>query len=292
MKIQRIVVGVDFCEPSVIAARWTALELAPLAEIVLLHAVDLPRPPRPVRGALAPVQRVTENAIAGAHARLAELGPWVDEPRVETEVLVGSAADLLVEAADTHAADLLVVGEHGCRRGVWEFLGTTAERVVRRASVPVLVARGLPAGPPRRILAAIDDSMGGRRALAWAAFLGRQLEASVVALHALDPVMPPVELMGVMPIGEIQEDLRIETERWLREAACEAASRGEIAECRVAVGEPVHEILKVLEDEQPDLVVIGSRGAPAALGGVLGGVAHAVLRRAKRPVLVVGPLGR
>jgi nucleotide-binding universal stress UspA family protein len=238
------------------------------------------------------VQRVTENAIAGAHARLAELGSWVDEPRVETEVLVGSAADLLVEAADTHAADLLVVGEHGCRRGVWEFLGTTAERVVRRASVPVLVARGLPAGPPRRILAAIDDSMGGRRALAWAAFLGRQLEASVVALHALDPVVPPVELMGVMPIGEIQEDLRIETERWLREAAREAGSRGEIAECRVAVGEPVHEILKALEDEQPDLVVIGSRGAPAALGGVLGGVAHAVLRRAKRPVLVVGPLGR
>ena len=292
MKIQRIVVGVDFCDSSVNAARWAALEFAPLAEIVLLHAVDLPLPPRPVRGALAPVERVSENAVMGAHARLAELGPWVDGTRVIGEVLVGSAADLLVGAADTHAADMVVVGEHGCGRGVWEFLGSTAERVVRRASVPVLVARELPPGPPRRILAAIDDSSGGRRALEWAAFLGRHLDARVVAFHALEPVMPPVELLGVMPIGEIQEDLRLETERWLRQAAREVASRGEIAECRIAVGTPIHEILQVLDQERPDLVVIGSRGAPAAVGGILGGVAHAVLRRAKRAVLVVGPLGR
>lgn len=45
MKIRRIVVGVDFREPSVAAARWTARELAPDAEIVLLHVVDVPRPP-------------------------------------------------------------------------------------------------------------------------------------------------------------------------------------------------------------------------------------------------------
>jgi nucleotide-binding universal stress UspA family protein len=292
VKIQRIVVGVDFCDSSVNAARWAALEFAPLAEIVLLHAVDLPLPPRPVRGALAPVARVSENAVMGAHARLAELGPWVDGTRVIGEVMVGSAADLLVGAADTHAADMVVVGEHGCGRGVWEFLGSTAERVVRRASVPILVARELPLGPPRRILAAIDHSSGGRRALEWAAFLGRHLDARVVAFHALEPVMPPVELLGVMPIGEIQEDLRLETERWLGQAARAAARRGEIAECRIAIGEPIHEILQALDQEQPDLVVIGSRGAPAAVGGILGGVAHAVLRRAKRPVLVVGPLGR
>lgn len=292
MKVQRIVVGVDFCDSSVNAARWVALEFAPLAEIVLLHAVDLPRPPRPVRGAMAPVARVSENAMMGAHARLAELGPWVDGTRVIGEVLVGSAADLLVGAADTHAADMVVVGEHDCSRGVWEFLGSTAERVVRRASVPVLVARELPPCPPRRILAAIDDSSGGRRALEWAAFLGRHLDARVVAFHALEPVMPSVEQLGVMPIGEIQEDLRLETERWLRQAARAAARRGEIGECRIAVGESVHEILEALDQERPDLLVIGSRGAPAAVGGILGSVAHAVLRRAKSPVLVVGPLSR
>jgi hypothetical protein len=52
MKIRRIVVGVDFREPSVAAARWTALALAPQAEIVLVLAVDVPRTPVLVVGPL------------------------------------------------------------------------------------------------------------------------------------------------------------------------------------------------------------------------------------------------
>jgi len=293
MKIRRIVVGVDFREPSVAAARWTAQELAPDAEIVLLHVVDLPRPPRALRGAMAPAERVAVTAEAGARARLAELGPWVDEKRVTTEVAVGRAADCLVEAVDTHAADLLVVGEHGGRRGAWEFLGTTAERVVQEASVPVLVARDLPPGPPRRIVVAVDDSSGGRRALRWAAFLGRHLGARVVAVHALEPVAhAPVELVGIMPVAEIEEDLRAETERWLGEEAREAGAYENLAACQVVVGAPVEEILAAVERERADLLVLGSRGAPAPVSGVLGGVARSVLRRAPGTVLVIGPLGR
>jgi nucleotide-binding universal stress UspA family protein len=119
------------------------------------------------------------------------------------------------------------------------------------------------------------------------------LGARVVALHALEPVVhAPVELVGVMPIGEIQEDLRVETERWLGEEAREAGAHRDLAECQVTVGEPVHEILEAIERERADLVVIGSRGAPSPVSGILGGIARAVLRDAKGPVLVVGPLGR
>lgn len=293
MKIRRIVVGVDFREPSVAAARWTALELAPQAEILLVHAVDVPRPPRALRGALAPVDPVAENAIRGARARLADLGPWVDGVRVTGEVAVGSAADRLIAAVDTHAADLLVVADHGERRGVWEFLGTTAEHVVQRSSVPVLVARGLPAGPPRRILAAVDDSSVARRALRWAAFLGRHAGAEVVPLHALEPVVhAPVELAGIMPIEEIHRDLRVESGRWLAEEARDAGAGPDASRCQVRIGEPVREIFDAIEREGADLVVIGSRGAASPVGAVLGSVARAILREATVPVLVVGPLGR
>lgn len=291
MKIRRIVVGVDFREPSVAAARWTALELAPEAEILLVHAVDVPRPPTLVRGALAPVEPVAENAVIGARARLADLGPWIDGTRVRTEVVLGSAADCLIEAGDVHGADLLVVADHGERRGVWEFLGTTAERLVQRSSVPVLVARGMPPGPPRRILVAIDDSGAARRALRWAAYLGRHLDAKVVALHALEPVVhAPVELAGVMPIEEIHEDLRTETGRWLAEEAREAG--GGVERCQVRIGEPAPEIFEAIERERADLLVIGSRGASSPIGAALGGVARVVLRECAVPVLVVGPLGR
>ena len=293
MKIRRIVVGMDFREPSVAAARWTALELAPQAEIVIVHAVDVPRPPRPLRGILAPVEPVAENAVVGARARLASLGAWVDGTRVVGEVAIGPAAERLIEAVDTHAADLLVIADHGERRGVWEFLGTTAERVIQQSSVPVLVARCLPEGAPRRIVAAVDDSSVARRALRWAAFLGRQLGAKVIPLHALEPVVhAPVELAGVMPIEEIHDDLRVETGRWLKEQAREAGAGSDVARCEVRVGEPIHEIFEAVERERADLVVIGSRGAYSPIGAALGGVARAVLREAPVSVLVVGPLGR
>lgn len=293
MKMKRIVVAVDFRESSVAAARWTARELAPDADIVLLHVVDLPRPPRVVRGAMAPVERVARNAVEGARARLAELGPWVDGERVVVEVVTGRTADRLIEAVDTHAADLLVLGGHRPRGGPWEFLGTTAEKVTREASVPVLVARGLPPGPPARIVVAVDDSSGGRRALRWAAFLGRHLGARVVATHVVEAVAPAaVDLVALMPVEEITRDLRTESERWLIAEAREAGAYRDLASCRVTVGEPVEQILDTAEREGADLVVIGSRGAPSHVGGIMGGVARSVLRRATGPVLVVGPLGR
>lgn len=239
------------------------------------------------------MEPVAENAAVGARARLANLGSWVDGTRVVGEVAIGPAAERLIEAVDTHGADLLVVADHGERRGVWEFLGTTAERVIQRSSVPVLVARCLPEGPPRRIVAAVDDSSVARRALRWAAFLGRQLDAKVIPLHALEPVVhAPVELAGVMPIEEIHDDLRVETNRWLEEEAREAGAGSDVARCQVMVGEPIHEIFDAIERERADLVVIGSRGAYSPIGAALGGVARAVLREAPVSVLVVGPLGR
>jgi nucleotide-binding universal stress UspA family protein len=58
----------------------------------------------------------------------------------EPEVLDGPAEDALLQAAESHDADLIVVGRrgHGLIAGL--LLGSTSEYVVRRAKVPVLVA--------------------------------------------------------------------------------------------------------------------------------------------------------
>jgi nucleotide-binding universal stress UspA family protein len=68
-----IVVGVDFSEPSLTAARWTARHLAGDASLVLAHAVCVPEPPRFLRELHPPVQPLIDDARRGAEARLAEL---------------------------------------------------------------------------------------------------------------------------------------------------------------------------------------------------------------------------
>ena len=58
--------------------------------------------------------------------------------QVETAVLQGTVARSIVEYADEHDADCIVIGTHGRTGAERVLLGSVAERVVRLASVPVI----------------------------------------------------------------------------------------------------------------------------------------------------------
>jgi len=60
---------------------------------------------------------------------------------VETVLEFGRPADVILEYSDDHDVDRIVMGSH-CRTGAERFLlGSVAETVVRRASMPVVVVR-------------------------------------------------------------------------------------------------------------------------------------------------------
>jgi nucleotide-binding universal stress UspA family protein len=62
-------------------------------------------------------------------------------PNVEAKMVTGEPWEKILENAREIGADLIVMGTHG-RRGISRALiGSVAEKVVRLASVPVLVAR-------------------------------------------------------------------------------------------------------------------------------------------------------
>lgn len=74
-----------------------------------------------------------------ATARVEELAP--DDIEVETKVIEGSPSRVIIEHATPENCDLVVMGTHG-RGGIDRLLlGSVAERVIRRASVPVLTVR-------------------------------------------------------------------------------------------------------------------------------------------------------
>jgi nucleotide-binding universal stress UspA family protein len=59
--------------------------------------------------------------------------------RAATQVLYGPPAETLAEAASAGDADLLVVGSRGHGAVARVLLGSTSDRVVHVASMPVLV---------------------------------------------------------------------------------------------------------------------------------------------------------
>jgi nucleotide-binding universal stress UspA family protein len=73
-------------------------------------------------------------------AQRAVLKLQADGLQAEPDVLDGTAGEALLRSATAHGADLIVVGRRGHGLAASLLLGSTSEYVVRRATVPVLVA--------------------------------------------------------------------------------------------------------------------------------------------------------
>src|SRR5919112_3188229 len=100
MSGRTIIIGVDFGEPSLIAARWVARVLGADAELVLAHAVHLRDVPTFLRELYVQPEQRVEDACADARARLRTVADSLDAPRVRAEVHVGRPEDVLSKAVE------------------------------------------------------------------------------------------------------------------------------------------------------------------------------------------------
>lgn len=294
MTLKRILIGLDFSEPSLTAARWAARDLAPDATLRLVHVIDLPRPPAFLEGRYPPRERLLRLLREDAERRVEEMLRVLEADRpgraVEVEIREGRTHDELAAAATGWSADLVVVGEHGQRPGIWRMLGSTAERLIRASRVPVLVARATTAGKPRSILVPVDESGQAESALRWGLLLGRMLGARITVLHVLHPMLVThVGLVSSVPKKEsVEHELDRCARHWIEDMVTRAGGDLDEVQVVIAYGESRYEILAALRRYETDLVVMGSRGTGGISRALLGSVATAVVRGSACPILVVG----
>jgi universal stress protein E len=213
--------------------------------------------------------------------RLQELGGEVEMHAVVDD---GEPGTVVAEYAARAGSGLIVVGSP--RRGLaGQLLGSTAERVVRVAPVPVLVLRdGAPPAAPRVLLATdlspfgvgiVQRTAETLRALSGSA--APELCALMVAPYA--PLMPP-------PVGgrRLEEIARFELRRFLAEQDLPWA-----IDEQVRLGDPADEIVRAAREWKPDLLVVGTHAKRGLERVLLGSVAEGVLRRTRCAVLVVPP---
>jgi nucleotide-binding universal stress UspA family protein len=143
-----VVAGVDFQAGGDEAIRSALRMLADgvVGRVHLLHVLD----PRDVIDSRAnPAMQTEELVLANAPTilrdRAIELCAMDDldfqGDRVVTHVRIGVATETLLQMAVDYDADMLIVGTHG-RQGIDRLVvGSVAERLVRDARCPVLVAR-------------------------------------------------------------------------------------------------------------------------------------------------------
>ena len=136
-KFQKIVYATNFSEGSASAAAYAvALAQEYQAHLTLLHVIENPR-----RGELVRPHELEAAAVEhlrGLVPRDAEL--WCEPKAV---VLHGSAAEKILEVAQTESADLIVMGVREAKGVVraTHLAGAVAHQVVSHATCPVLTVR-------------------------------------------------------------------------------------------------------------------------------------------------------
>lgn len=208
---------------------------------------------------------------------------------VDVRVLPGVPHAAIVEEADRLAAGVVVVGTRGRTGLTAALLGSVAERVVRYASCPVLVARPRPL--TGKVLVATDFSDPSLPALRAAADEARRIGGKVVAVHCVDA--PALDWLGLVG-GTTAEGLALSkassgaTRDRLRSRLHEAlAEVGVTGEMFVLAGSPADIIVDVARDVQAEVIVMGTAGRTGLPRVVLGSVAERVVRHASTSVMVV-----
>lgn len=293
MLFSRIVIGTDFSEPSIRAARWMGEFIAPHAELHLVHIVEPPDEPRTV----VPAPWAADQLRAAsdvAEQRLAETAAHIGRPATVTAVRVGRSWEALNEYAAEVDADLIVVGPHGARERRWMPLGNTAERLVRTANRAVLIATHPRQAPPRRMLVGLDDADVLGAVLDSTAAWSNTFGASVHAIHVfsvavMSHILSTAQIGAVSPETaqeRVAESIRRETVRWN-----DLLTSNGVAPSRLFVevtdGHAGDRLLERAEALDADLVMLGREGSGAVRSMLLGSCVNAVIHGARCPVLVV-----
>lgn len=290
--MHKIIMATDFSRESE-HALGHALDIARHtgAELVLLHVcpvIEAPEhaPEQVHEGEWDEWTNLLRAHMAGRREQLEELRSRVSGQGVEVSHMIadGEPAEGIVDSAIELGADLVVIGTHGLTGVQRLLLGSTAERVIRRTPVSVLVARerGRPAGGYKHILVPTDFSPSADSALDRACELVAGDGTVSVRHYWHEPVFGPVLDLGTLAdrmersVGQLGAE-RLERHRSDR-YRIEFAADG---------GPPKQQILEELDsDPSYDLVVMGSHGRRGARRWLVGSTAESTARYARCSVLV------
>jgi nucleotide-binding universal stress UspA family protein len=262
---------------------------------------DLPHPPDCIVTALrvfTPLQTAEqdtmESVLKATGRRLAEKGLTV-----KTEFLLGYPSAKILEYADEHKPDLVVMGAKGLRNAMGIPLGGVAMHLLEDGRFPVLIVRA-PYKGLKKILLVVDGSSCSHVACNYLGAFPLPVSAEVVVMNVVAPRILPVISEpfpgGVtMPsvassVSEENEEQRLAADMEgmrIIKSTIETLAGHEIhATAQLVRGDAAEEIISFARKFSVDLIVSGSRGLGAVRGWLMGSVSRKLAHYAGCSVLI------
>ncbi len=303
LNVRTILYPTDFSETAKQALHH-ALFLAEQfeAELHMLHAVVLhEHDPRAPERRFPEPSDILQNLFEIADSEMAQI---VEANQAKTFTLKEakvkgfSAGQVILDYADEHDIDLIVMGTHGRRGPARMFLGSVTEEVIRQAYCPVLTLRRQDQAPSgdaiAKILVPIDFSQHSKSALSYAREIAALYGGGLQLVHAIEePVYPYFYApAGAFSMAQQLEELRLKTDEALEKFMAEAAGPEVPYEKFVVTGRPALEITRFAEEQGSDMIVIATHGLTGLERLLVGSTAEQVVRLASVPVFSVKSFGK
>lgn len=283
----RVVVGFDGSETSLLTAKWAAgeAELRGLG-LTLVNALIPPTSGGTFGPGMAVGLDTLEDIRKAAQTSLDEVAKTLPGPDIQSIVQIGSPTGVLLEASETAA--LIVVGSRG-RGGFKELLlGSVSAQLVAHADCPVIVMRHEADATKDRIVVGVDGSPASTEAVKFAFATAALHKWKLVAVHAWD--VPSFDLV-IMPGTPVPTNFDSISDSEVRLAAeVLAGFEAEYPDVEVEQVVKRGNAVKSLLEASPSaaMIVVGTRGHGQVMSSVLGSVSHGILHKSKVPVAIVG----
>jgi nucleotide-binding universal stress UspA family protein len=283
----RIAIGLDWSDQAFTAVTQTFHAYRP-TDVTLVHGVDLGVFEHPIVAQAANLQGYDEfrNAMIEAGRQLldraaAMIPSEVGNVRRVSEI--GSPAQIILNAAQTVAADLIVVGARGRSRVTEVVLGSVSHRVLMHASCSTLIVKG-DARPIQRVLVAIEGREDAGRIQQWLLMnpFKNPVALSILTVVQSLQMADPASIVGYQAWSDTAmryaEDL-------VKEMGAKLMGSQYTVSTRALAGEPAAMVAE--QAKAMDLVVVASHGRKGVARFLLGSVSHSIVHHVTCPILVV-----
>ena len=265
-------------------------EIPGIQEVVLLHVVDATRPARLDWTHGHPHIENTQLLLEEKKKVLEQHGLRV---RISVDVIVnaitqGTISHAILEIAEAENVSLIVIGARGINPIQELLLGSVSSSVLRYATTNVLImhfpptsgdTRATPASSyPKlfsKVLVPTDFSRSASDA--WGFLKTIPGIQEIILLHVVNRAESQQDIEGYVKAAEIR----------LEDMKKELLGTGVNVKLHVCAGDPTEMILSVADDNYVSMIAMSAFGVDWIRKLVLGSTTFTVVRRTKKPVLII-----
>jgi nucleotide-binding universal stress UspA family protein len=265
-------------------------EIPGIQEVVLLHVVDATSPAKLEWTHGHPHLENTQLLMEEKKEFLEHLGLRV---RIHVDVIVnaitqGTVSHAILEIAENENVSLIVIGARGINPIQELLLGSVSSSVLRHAKMNVLI---LHFNPARDVADVPSDSFGQKlfsKVLVPTDFSRSARDAS--AFVKTIPGIKEIVLLHVVHRVEKQPEIEVYIKKALtrlEDMKKEYIGSDIDGTVLIRVGDPTEMILSVAEEENVSLIAMSAFGSDWLREMLLGSTTFTVVRRTKKPVLII-----